>query len=76
MTFARRNRLTTHFSESIPVVKGRITVLLLSVLWSCGQKEIQQRLKKERLKQRWKGDLEAGTYFKLPNPQKEKEEMR
>jgi len=28
MTFAqRRNRLTTHFSESIPVVKRRISVL-------------------------------------------------
>jgi len=26
MTFARRNRLTTHFSESIPVVKRRISV--------------------------------------------------
>jgi hypothetical protein len=27
MTFAqRRNRLTTHFSERIPVVKGRIPV--------------------------------------------------
>jgi len=26
MTFARRNRLTTHFSERIPVVKQRISV--------------------------------------------------
>jgi len=26
MTFARRNRLTTHFSERIPVVKRRMTV--------------------------------------------------
>jgi hypothetical protein len=29
MTFAqRRNRLTTHFSERIPVVKRRVSVLL------------------------------------------------
>jgi len=26
MMFAQRNRLTTHFSECIPVVKRRITV--------------------------------------------------
>jgi len=28
MTFARRNRLTTHFSERIPVVKRRISVVV------------------------------------------------
>jgi len=33
MTFAqRRNRLTTHFSESIPVVKRCMAVVLLSRL--------------------------------------------
>jgi len=33
MTFAqRRNRLTTHFSERIPVVKRRISVLYIRVL--------------------------------------------
>jgi len=32
MTFAqRRNRLTTHFSERIPVVKQRVTVFILWV---------------------------------------------
>jgi len=28
MTFARQNRLTTHFSQCIPVIKRRISALL------------------------------------------------
>jgi len=35
MMFAqRRNRLTTHFSERIPVVKGRISVLAYRPLYT------------------------------------------
>jgi len=34
MTFAqRRNRLTTHFSEHIPVVKRRISVFEMQAVW-------------------------------------------
>jgi len=34
MTFAqRRNRLTTHFSEHIPVVKRRSSVLYILSIW-------------------------------------------
>jgi hypothetical protein len=42
MTFAqRRNRLTTHFSERIPVVKRRISVIKLFFLQGKAPKEIQ-----------------------------------
>jgi len=41
MTFAqRRNRLTTHFSERIPVVKRRISVIKLFFLPGKAPKEI------------------------------------
>jgi len=34
MTFAqRRNSLTTHFSERIPVVKRRISVVVVAILY-------------------------------------------
>jgi len=42
MTFARQNRLTTHFSEIIPVVKRRMTVLKSCTIYGINEMKYDQ----------------------------------